>query len=146
LGYYYGAVAILITQVVGIADDIEKLLKRNNATYTPETLALLKDLCNPSSSNDASRVIKAVLEGKALDDEENEYGYLLGYLRYRLFDTHMSKEDRERHVNRNLVCHGAQLNYGTKEHALKVILCIDALAWVAEVIADNVSDNLDKLS
>ena len=51
-----------------------------------------------------------------------------------------TKEEMEKHVNRHLLCHGAQLNYGTKEHALKVILCIDALATVAAVIADNLEE------
>ena len=38
LGYYYGAVSILITQIVGITADIEKYLKRNNASYEHKTL------------------------------------------------------------------------------------------------------------
>ena len=84
----------------------------------------------------------AVLEGKSSDDLQGEYGYLLGYLRFKIFRTHMSKEDTEHHVNRNLLCHGAQLNYGTKEHALKVILCIDALSWVAEVIAKSLKTDM----
>ena len=81
----------------------------------------------------------AVLEGKSLDDDQNEYGFLLGYLRFKTFRTHISEEEMERHVNRNMLCHGVQLNYGTKEHALKTILCIDALAWVAEVIAKSIT-------
>jgi hypothetical protein len=52
----------------------------------------------------------------------------------------MPKEETQKHTNRHLLCHGAQLNYGTKEHALKIILCIDALMWVGEVIADNLGD------
>lgn len=51
-----------------------------------------------------------------------------------------SKKETEKHVNRNKLCHGAQLNYGTKEHALKTILCIDALAWIAEVIANSAAN------
>ena len=42
LGYYYGSVAILITQIIGITADIEKFLKKNKASYDPKTLELIK--------------------------------------------------------------------------------------------------------
>ena len=140
LGYYYGAVAILITQIIGITADIERYLKDNNAAYDPKTLELIKRRYGFDHTNDTSRVMTAVVEGMSIDDDENEYGFLLGYLRFKIFRTHMPKVDTEKHVNRHMVCHGTQLNYGTKEHALKVILCIDALAWVAEVISNNLAD------
>lgn len=140
LGYYYGAVAILINQIVGITADIEKFLKNNNASYDPKTLELMEKRYRVTSSTDTGRVMTAVVEGKNIDDDEGEYGYLLGYLRFKVFNTHMPKDETQKHTNRHLLCHGAQLNYGTKEHALKVILCIDALMWVAEVIADNLGD------
>lgn len=140
LGYYYGAVAILVTQIIGITADIEKFLKKNKASYDPKTLELIKKRYGFDHKNDTSRVMTAVVEGMSIDDDENEYGFLLGYLRFKLFRTHMPKADTEKHANRHMVCHGTQLNYGTKEHALKVILCIDALAWVAEVISENLAD------
>lgn len=140
LGYYYGAVAILVTQIIGITADIEKFLKKNKASYDPKTFELIKKRYGFDHKNDTSRVMTAVVEGMSIDDDENEYGFLLGYLRFKLFRTHMQKADTEKHVNRHMVCHGTQLNYGTKEHALKVILCIDALAWVAEVISENLAD------
>ena len=140
LGYYYGSVAILTPQIVGITADIEKFLKKNHASYDSETLALMKKRYGFYHTNDTSRVMTAVLEGKTLDDEQNEYGFLLGYLRFKTFHTHIPKKETEKHVNRNKLCHGAQLNYGTKEHALKTILCIDALAWIAEVIANSAAN------
>lgn len=140
LGYYFGAVAILITQIIGITADIEQFLKKNNASYDPKTLNLIRKRYGFDHTNDVSRVMTAVVEGMSIDDDENEYGFLLGYLRFKVFRTHMPETDTEKHVNRHMICHGTQLNYGTKEHALKVILCIDALAWVAEVITDNLTD------
>lgn len=140
LGYYYGAVAILTTQLIGITADIECFLKKNNASYSPKTLEIINKRYRLTNTNDTSRVMTAVVEGMTIDDDQNEYGYFLGYLRCKIFHTHMPKADTEKHVNRNKLCHGSQLNYGTKEHALKVILCVDALTWVAEVISDNVLD------
>ncbi len=139
LGYYYGAVAILITQIIGITADIERYLKENNASYDPKTLELIKKRYGFDHTNDTSRVMTAVVEGMSIDDDENEYGFFLGYLRFKIFRTHMPKAETEKHVNRHMVCHGTQLNYGTKEHALKVILCIDALTWVADVISKNLT-------
>lgn len=138
LGYYYGAVAILTTQLIGITADIERFLKANHASYNPQTLELIKKRYRLTNTNDTSRVMTAVVEGMTIDDDENKYGFLLGYLRFKIFHNHMPKSETEKHVNRNMLCHGSQLNYGTREHALKVILCIDALAWIAEVISDNV--------
>lgn len=137
LGYYYGVVAILINQIVGITADIEKFLKKNSAGYDPKTLELMENRYGVTPTSDKGRVMTAAVEGKSIDDDVGEYGYLLGYLRFKVFKSHLSKNETQKHTNRNLLCHGAQLNYGTKEHALKIILCIDALAWIAEVIADN---------
>lgn len=137
LGYYHGAVAILITQIIGITADIEQYLETNNASYDPKTLELIKKRYGFTHKNDTSRVMTAVVEGMVIDDDVNEYGFLLGYLRFKLFRTHMPENETTKHVNRHMVCHGTQLNYGTKEHALKVILCVDALTWVAQVISSN---------
>ncbi len=137
LGYYHGAVAILISQLVGIAADIEEYLKIIEAEYDPATKQAIHDRYGFKLKNDISRVVTAVLEGEGIDDEQGEYRCFVDYLRFRIFSNSISKESTYHHPNRNLICHGAQLNYGTKEHALKTILCIDALAWVAEVIADN---------
>lgn len=145
LGYYYGAVAILITQLIGITADIEKYLKKNASSFDPTTIQLIHSRYGFNSTNDTSRVMTAVLEGKSLNDVQGEYNYLLGYLRCKIFRSNIPKAQRKeelsKHPNRQYVCHGVQLNYGTKEHALKVILCIDALTWVAEVISDNITKN-----
>lgn len=140
LGYYYGSVSILVTQIIGITADIEEFLTKNKSAYDPKTLELIKTRYGFARKNDTGRVMTAVVEGMIIDDDENEYSFLLGYLRFKLFRTHMPKVETEKHVNRHMVCHGTQLNYGTKEHALKVILCIDALAWIAEVISENHTD------
>ena len=36
------------------------------------------------------------------------------------------------HPCRNKVCHGIQMNFGTKEHALKSVLTIDMMIRLAE--------------
>lgn len=145
LGYYYGTVSILISQIIGITTDIERYLKAHNSTYDPVTLKAIHDKYRFEKVSDTSRVMTAVLESKEIDDEEGEYGYLMGYLRFKILGNKIPKMERkellEKHPNRNLIFHGVQLNYGTKEHAMKTILCIDALALVAEVIAEDYKDD-----
>ena len=140
LGYYYGTVAVLITQILGITADIKKYLEKNNNSYSGETLELIKKRYGLNNQNDMSRVMTAVVESKLVDDEQNEYDFFLGYLRFIVFGNRVGPEETEKHVNRHMVCHGAQLNYGTKEHALKTILCVDSLVWVAEVIYSNIDE------
>lgn len=139
LGYYYGDVAILITQIIGITADIENYLKQSNASYDPKTFELIKKRYGFDHKNDTSKVMTAVVEGMLINHDEYEYGFMLGYLHVKIFHNHMHKDETEKHVNRNIVCHSTELNYGTKQHALKVILCIDALAWVSEVICNNLA-------
>lgn len=143
LGYYYGTVAILITQIVGITADIEKFLKKHSAAYNPETLRLIHSRYGFDKQTDTSRVMTAVLEGKSLDDAQGEYNYLLGYLRCKVFRSNIPKSQRKeefsKHPNRHYLCHGVQLTYGTREHALKSILCIDSLTWVAQAISDSIT-------
>lgn len=40
--------------------------------------------------------------------------------------------NQSNHPCRNKICHGIQLNFGTKEHALKSILAIDMMIRLAE--------------
>ena len=143
LGYYYGAVSILLSQIVGITSDIEQYLKRNKKWYSPKTMELRNNRYRLNRESDSSRIITAVVEGKSLNEEQGEYNYLIGYLRFKIFAANLSEEEQRNHPSRNLVYHGAQLNYGTKEHAMKAILCIDALIWVAEVISDEDDEELN---
>ena len=46
-----------------------------------------------------------------------------------------------RRITHNGVNHGNQCNYGTREHTLKLILCLDALEYVAEILSQ---DELDE--
>ena len=47
----------------------------------------------------------------------------------------MTPEELEENANRHGVNHGNQCNYGTQDHALRLILCLDALVYVAEILS-----------
>jgi len=137
LGYFHGAVAILITQMEGIISDIDRYIINTGRTYSEKTLERISSVYKVSDQNEKGLVIKTILEAKDLDRIDREYDYMIGYLRMKILGGNPSDEDLCHHANRHKICHGSQCNYGTKEHALKTILCIDALNYVADVLVSN---------
>lgn len=137
LGYYYGAVAILITQMEGILSDIDEYIIRTGRAYDEKNLRLIDTRYKVSNRNEKGLVVKTLLEAKDVDGVAGEYDYLIGYLRMKVLGNNLSEEDLSEHANRHAICHGKQCNYGSKEHALKTILCIAALEYAADVIANS---------
>lgn len=138
LGYYYGAVAILITQMEGILSDINEYITHTGRAYDEKNLRLLDTRYGGVKGwSEKGLAIKALLEAKDADGVAGEYDYLIGYLKAKTLDGTPSEEDLAEHANRHKICHGKQCNYGSKEHALKTILCIAALEYAADVIANS---------
>lgn len=138
LGYYYGSVAILLSQIIGIVKDIESFCEENNMPFNPENEKQLLARYKVSINSDKKRVIAALMEGMDRNDVEREYLYLIGYFRNIIFYNELSEESQlTTDVNRNMVLHGEQLTFGSKEQALKLILCTDALFWVSEVLSED---------
>lgn len=136
LRYYHGAVAIITPQLIGIVSDLEKYMEEKSIEYNPVNIFEIESGCGLQLNSEKGRVLKAVLEGRNLNDEQGEYDCLTNYLRFKIFENRMSDEDTEHHVSRHLLSHGIQVNYGTRNHALRVIMCMDALVWITEVISD----------
>ena len=137
LGYYYGAVAILVTQVEGLLSDIDEYITRAGRVYDERSLHLVATRYKVSNKKEKGLVIKTLLEAKGIDGVAGEYDYLIGYLRMKFLGNKLSEEELAEHANRHAICHGEQCNYGSKEQALKTILCVDALEYVATVIANS---------
>lgn len=137
LGYYYGSVAILVTQLAGIVSDIDTYITVSGRTYDTENLRLINSRYKVSSKNEKGLAIKALLEAKDIDGVTGEYDYLIGYFRMKVFGSNLSGDALCEHANRHAICHGDQCNYGSKEHALKTILCIDALEHVADILTND---------
>lgn len=137
LGYYYGAVAILIPQIEGILTDIDRYIACSGNGYKKKNIDLIDSRYRVSKTNEKGKVVKVLLETKDIDGDGKEYDYLIGYLRMKVLKDNLSEKELSMHPNRHAFCHGEQCNYGTKEHALKAILCIDALEYVASVISES---------
>lgn len=136
LRYYYGAVAIITPQLIGIVSDLEKYMEEKSIEFNPLNIYEIETGCGLQSNSEKGRVLKAVLEGKDINDEQGEYDCLTNYLRFKIFENRMNDEDTKHHVSRHLLSHGIQVNYGTKNHALRVIMCLDALVWITQVISE----------
>ena len=137
LGYYFGAVAILTTQMEGVLSDIDEYIIRTGRSYKEKNLQLVKTRYGVNQRSVKGLAIKAFLEAKDANGEAGEYDYLIGYFRMKVLRTDLPETDLCEHTNRHAFCHGKQCNYGSKEHALKTILCIDALEFVADVLANS---------
>lgn len=145
LGYYYGSVAILITQMEGILFDIDGYITEHGLTYKEENLRLIDTRYKASKKNEKGLMLKTLLTAKDIDGIAVEYDYLIGYLRTVVLRDALPEEELLEHANRHKICHGKQSNYGSKEHALKTILCIDALVCVAEVISEEIIEDGEAL-
>ena len=121
--------------MLGIISDIDDYVGRNRG-FSEKNLNLIDSRYGVSRTNEKGRVIKALLEAKDVDNEAGEFDYMIGYMRMKFFRDRIDVEELDKHANRHSICHGEQCNYGTKEHTLKLILCLDALEYVAELLSD----------
>lgn len=136
LGYFYGSVTLMMSQIIGIVKDIEDFLIRNGSSYNPKNEELLSSRYHVTKNSEKGKAILTLLEGKDLNDEQREYLYLIGYFRNKIFSNKLEGSDLTAQVNRNMIFHGEQLTFGSKEQAFKLILCIDSLCWIAEVLCN----------
>ena len=140
LGLYRGCVALLITQIGGIVKDIEQELLKNNIHFDPHNEKLLESQCIASKGSEKWKVIMTLLEVGKYNDEEGESEYSIEYFRSIIFKNHLKGDDLFHHTNRHMVVHGEQLTFGSKEQALKLILCIEILYDTADVLYSELID------
>lgn len=134
LGYYYGSVTLLLTQLAGIIKDIDCYLSEMGLEYDEDSFKLLNTRYKVSKNGEKGKILLTLLEGRKYNDEDNEYLYLIGYFRSLLFAEKLDNDCLTTQINRNMIFHGEQVTFGSKEQALKLILCIDSLLWVCEVL------------
>ena len=130
LGYYYGSVTLLISQIGGIAKDIERELLNKGVCFDSDNEKLLDSRYRVSRPSEKAKVIIALLESSKFNDEEGEHSYSIGYFRSIVFNEKLKGDDLLHHTSRHMVFHGDQLTFGTKEQALKLILCIVLIRFV----------------
>lgn len=135
-GYFYGCTALLLCQFEGIVSDIYKMEIDAGKEFTLEDLKSAYMYYNPDkklnsklSINSEKNQLLAIL---SKTDRGFYYWFaVVGYL-YKIIMTSSEEMNESEHPCRNKICHGIQLNYGTREHALKAILIIDMTIKLGE--------------
>ncbi|KJS13645.1 MAG: hypothetical protein VR67_03315 [Peptococcaceae bacterium BRH_c8a] len=138
VGNYYSSTALLMCQLYGIIVDISHYAQNNNISISAEYKNLIAKhykIEEHKINSEKGKFIQlsAIPESGALLWEA-----VTEYLQNEILCSSESKKRWMHQPLRNKICHGEQLNFGTKEHSLKAILCIDILM--------NLSNEIYKLS
>lgn len=130
--YFYTSTSTLVCQIYGIISDIISTTKQFHAELSESDQKEVLDqfeIEQKTLASEKGHMLQAIYR---LSPKNYIKWCSLG--QYLLNDVLCSSESKKRFETqplRNKICHGVQLNFGTKEHALKSILIIDALITVA---------------
>lgn len=133
-GYYYSSTTLLMCQLYGVASDIIDIAKKNGLELDEESKNYIAD-CFEIKREDIDKEKGKLMQMTAI----TESGKLLwdamaNYLMTEILCSSDSKKRWKTQPLRNKICHGDQMNFGTKEHSLKAILTIDMLIKLAHAI------------
>ena len=133
---YYGRVSFFACQLNGIITDTYEMQRSYGKDFDLEDIKLAYRNFNPKK--EIPQRIKKDSERTQLlwfiTDAEERIVYWIKAIEY-IYNIVLTSEDsmnQSNHPCRNKICHGIQLNFGTKEHALKSILAIDMMIRLAE--------------
>ena len=133
---YYGCVSILVCQLNGIITDIYNMQRQYGKDFDLEDVKMAYQSFNPQKEV-PTRIKKDSERTQLLwfiSDAEEGLMYWIKSIEY-IYNIILTSEDsmnQSRHPCRNKICHGIQLNFGTREHALKSILTIDMMIRLGE--------------
>lgn len=134
--HYYGAVSTLVCQLMGIISDTYEMQRSYGNDFTLVDITTTFEHYNPGKElpkNFKKSSEKNQLLWFVSDAQESfvYWIYAINYI-YSIVLTSENKMSNSNHPCRNKICHGDQVNYGTKEHALKAMLTIDMMIQLAE--------------
>lgn len=133
---YYGCVSILVCQLNGIITDIYNMQRQYGKDFDLEDVKMAYQSFNPQKEV-PTRIKKDSERTQLLwfiSDAEEGLMYWIKSIEY-IYNIILTSEDsmnQSSHPCRNKICHGIQLNFGTREHALKSILTIDMMIRLGE--------------
>ena len=135
-GFYYGCTALLSCQFEGLISDIYKMQTDAGRVFTADDLRIAYEHYNPDKKLNSALPMKSEKNQLLAMVSETDSGFfywiaVVGYL-YNIVLTSDEKMDQSNHPCRNKICHGIQLNYGTREHAVKAILTVDMTIKLGE--------------
>lgn len=131
-GYYYACTTMMMCQLYGVVIDIYNYIESNDVEISLESKSYLaKEYSIEKIDSEKGKLIQLafVPDGGNVIKE-----VIVEYFKKEILSSSESKKRWEHQPLRNKICHGDQLNYGTKEHSLKSILCINLLIKLGESI------------
>ena len=144
-GYYFSSVSILMCQLYGVASDIIELASENGLELDDEYKKYIAKHYKIKIEDKDKEKGKLFQMTAMTDGGLLLWNAMANYLKNEILCSSESKKRWESQPLRNKICHGDQLNFGTKEHSLKAILVIDMLVQLAYAInrITSVGDNDD---
>lgn len=138
-GSYYGCVALLSCQIEGVISETYAAQEKQGRKYSLEDLRIGYKYCNPGKDiPETMKLKKNTTEKQQLlvmlpDVESGSISFLAGaeYLYNYVFSSDDAMNE-SMHPCRHKICHGTQLNFGTREHAIKAILAFDIAVKLSE--------------
>ncbi len=130
-GYYYASASMLMCQVYGVASDIMDLAKKNGLEIDDEEKDFVSEYFE-IKREDVDKEKGRLLQMTVMTESGMMlWNAMAKYLQSEILCSSESKKRWATQPLRNKICHGDQLNFGTKEHSLKAILTIDMLIQLA---------------
>lgn len=139
---YYGVVSIMMCQLMGIITDTYNMQKSYGKDFTLDDITTAFENYNPGKEakqciNTKNDNYKRKEKNQLLwfvSDVQEGFLYWIHAVRYIYNIILTSDDNMSESMNpcRNKICHGEQLNFGTKEHGLKAILTVDMMIRLAE--------------
>ena len=126
-GYYYSSTSLLMCQVYGIASDIVDTAKKYQLELSEKDKEDIADYFNLKLEDIDKEKGKLIQMTMLSEDGVMKWAVIANYLKEEILSSSESKKRWEKQPLRNKICHGDQLNFGTKEHSLKAILVINIL-------------------
>ena len=134
-GLYFGCVSTLSCQLCGIITDTYEMQKQYGRQVNMQNLEDIYVYFNPQVTHPSIKVDREKTQLLwFITEVEGGIVYWIKAIKY-IYNIILTSKDymkESAHPCRNKICHGIQINFGTKEHALKSVLTIDMMIRIAE--------------
>lgn len=125
--YYYASTSILMCQLYGIVSDIVDHMKKHNMELDASSKQEVAECFNMQIDHIDSEKGKMLQAIATVESGYLAWNEAAEYLKGEILCSSESKKKWAAQPLRNKICHGDQLNFGTRKHSVKAILAIDIL-------------------
>lgn len=127
LGFYGSSASLFAAQLSGMIKDVyNELIRFHRISYKEKNELLVRFNQNCRRDSEKGMLLQII-------DRQSKGFFVWDRVLHHFLDViYSTKEnDMDTQPNRNMICHGKQTNYNTKEMNLKLILCMDIIAELA---------------